>query len=280
MSNDQGKNPGSNNKNEQSLWDKVFGANGLVGLFAVLVPLAALLYATHTWPFSHSSGATTTPEIQGSSPGIPTNMTPTPSYSSSPNSSDSPPKPNRPVNLKSALLPSEILSSAAYVTSESTDLSKVTGMCGAPVYGATVTADEQIVDHQHGVALDEVLVSWRSAADAGQNVTSNRQAVDQSASGSCSLSLSGSTATYTGDYQGSPPSNCPSPGQYFATVVSISFSSSAYPELPESGYVVEAQCGDIITWLRVYGGFGNSITQQTADGYLSSAIQKLDSANS
>lgn len=278
MSNDQGKNPGSNNKDEQSLWDKVFGANGLVGLFAVLVPLAALLYATHTWPFSDRSGATATPEIQGSSRGIQTNITPTPPYSSSPNSSNSPPKPNRPVNLRSALLPSEILSSAAYVTSESTDLSKVTGMCGAPVSGATATADEQMVDHQQGVALDEVLVSWRSVADAAQNVTSNRQAVDQS--GSCSLSLSGSTATYTGDNQGSPPSSCLNPGQYFATAVNISFSSSAFPEPPESGYVAEAQCGSTIIWIRVYGSFGNSITQQTADGYLSSAIEKLDSANS
>src|ERR1700730_157955 len=175
MSNDQGKNPGSNNKHERSLWDKVFGANGLVGLVAVLVPLAALLYATHTWPFSDSSGGTT-PEIQGSSPSIQTGITPTSPYSSSTSSSGSPPKPNHPINLRGALLPYTILSSVAYVASESTDLSKVTGMCGAPVYGATATADEQIVDHQHGVALDEVLVSWRSTADAGQNVTSNRQA--------------------------------------------------------------------------------------------------------
>jgi hypothetical protein len=277
MSNDQGKNP-SSNKHEQSWWDKVFGANGLVGLFAVLVPLAALLYATHTWPFSNKangSGTTTTPVNLGSSPSIHTNVTPNPS---SPDPSNSPSKPNGPVNLMNALLSSGILSSAAYVESESTDLSKVTGICGAPVYGATATADEQIVDNQHGVALDEVLVSWRSAADAGQNVISNRQAVDQS--GSCSVSSSGSTATYTGDYQGSPPSSCLKPGQYFATTVSISFSSSAYPELPESGYVAEAQCGNTIIWIRAYGSYGNSITQQTADGYLSAAYTKLDSTNS
>jgi hypothetical protein len=271
MSNDQGKNPVSNNKHEQSLWDKVFGTNGLVGLFAVLVPLTALLYATHTWPFSDGSGPTPTPEIGGSSLG-----TPTQSYSSAPNPSDSP-KPNRPVNLRNALLPSTILSSVAYVTSESTDLSKVTGICGAPVYGATAAADEEIVDHQQGVALDEVLVSWRSIADAAQNVTSNRQAVDQS--GSCSISVSGSTSTYTGDNQGSPPSSCLNPGRYFGTAVNISFSSTSLPELPESGYVAQAQCGNTIIWIRAYGGFGNSITQQTADGYLSSAFEKLDSTN-
>jgi hypothetical protein len=272
MSNDQGKKPVSNNKHEQSLWDKVFGANGLVGLFAVLVPLAALLYATHTWPFSGSPGPTPTP----SSLGTPTNTTPTPSYSSSPNPSNSP-KPNRPVNLRNALLPSSILSSVAYVTSESTDLSKVTGICGAPVYGATAAADEEIVDHQQGVALDEVIVSWRSIADAAQNVTSNRQAVDQS--GSCSISVSGSTATYTGDNPGSPPSSCLNPGQYFGTAVSISFSSTSFPEPPESGYVAQAQCGNTIIWIRAYGSFGNSITQQTANGYLSSAFETLDSTN-
>lgn len=208
---------------------------------------------------------------------------PSPNQPSSPNSSfpdpsRSPTLQNPPANLTSALLPSSTLSSAAYVVSKGTDLSKIKEVCGAPVYGATATAYEQMVDHQSGTALEEALVTWGSASDAGQAITSNRQAVDQS--GSCSFTASGSTATYTGDYQGSPPSSCVSPGQYFATAVSISFSSSALPELPESGYVVEAQCGATTIWIRIYGGFANSLTQQTADGYLSSAIDNLDSTNS
>lgn len=204
--------------------------------------------------------------------------TPTSPNTSSPATSHPPPLQKTPVNLTGALLPSGTLSSAAYIASKGTDLSKIKEVCGAPVYGTTATAYEQIVDHQAGTALEEALVTWGSASEAAQAITSNRQAVDQS--GACSFSASGSTTTYTGDYQGSPPSSCVSPGQYFATAVSISFSSSAIPALPESGYVVEAQCGATTIWIRVYGGFDNSITQQTADGYLSSAIDNLDSANS
>jgi hypothetical protein len=203
---------------------------------------------------------------------------------SSPNSSSHAPSPsptlqNPPANLTSALLPSSTLSSAAYIVSKGTDLSKTKEICGAPVYGATATAYEQMVDHQSGTALEEALVTWASASDAGQAVTSNRQAVDQNPSEGCSLTGSGSTATYMGDDEGSPPSSCASPGQYFATTVTISFSSSGLAELPESGYVVEAQCGATTISIRVYGGFANSITQQTADGYLSSAIGNLDSAH-
>lgn len=208
------------------------------------------------------------------SPNPPSNITPTSPNSTPPNQAN----PYSTAQLQASLLSSGTIGSAAIVQSTGTDLSQIGEICGGPVSGDTATAFETIEDQQTGTILDEELVSWQSAADAGQAITDNRQAVDQR--GSCPFTSSGTTATYTGDNPGSPPSSCVHPGQYFSTVVSISFSSSTFPEPPDSGYVTEAQCGATTIWVRVYGAFGSGITQQTADGYLSSAIGKLDSTNS
>lgn len=54
-------------KQGQSWWDRIFGANGLVGLIAVLVALAPFLYTSHMWPFADdSSGHAAVPRIQAS----------------------------------------------------------------------------------------------------------------------------------------------------------------------------------------------------------------------
>lgn len=198
--------------------------------------------------------------------------TPTPTLSNSPTPS---PTNLPPVNLQKALLSSGALGSAATVQSAGTDLSQIGEICGAPVSGDTNTAFETIQDQQTGTILTEALVSWRSASDAGQAVTNNRQAVDQS--GSCSFTSSGVTAVYTGDNAGSPPSSCVSPGQYFATQVNVSSPSFTFPYF---GFTVEAQCGATTIFIRVYSDQPGAITQQTADGYLSSAIGKLDSTTS
>jgi hypothetical protein len=198
--------------------------------------------------------------------------TPTPTFSNSPTPSPT----NLPhVNLQNALLFSGALGPAATVQSSGTDLSQIGEICGAPVSGDTNTAYETIQDQQSGTFLTEALVEWRSASDAGQGVTNNRQAVDQS--GSCSLASSGVTAVYAGDDPGSPPSSCVSPGQYFATQVNVSSPSSV---LSYFGYTVDVRCGTTTIFIRVFSDLPGAITQQTTDGYLSSAIGKLDSASS
>lgn len=197
--------------------------------------------------------------------------TPTPPNPTFTNSSTPPP-----VNLESALLSTEILGSTAIITQPTgTNLSQEEALCGGPLPGATATAFETIENHQNDTYLTESLISWRSAADAGQSITINRQAVDQS--GSCSFASSGETAVYTGDAAGSPPSSCVSPGQYFATQITVSSPSII---LPYNGFVVEAQCGTITIFIRIFSDQIGAITQQTADSYLSSAIGKLDSTTS
>jgi hypothetical protein len=194
--------------------------------------------------------------------------TPTPTFSNSPTSSPT----NLPhANLQSALLTSGALGPAAAVQSSGTDLSQIGEICGAPVSGDTNTAYEAIYDQQTGTFLTEALVEWRTASDAGQSVTNNRQAVDQS--GSCSLTSSGVTAVYTGDSPGSPPSSCVSPGQYFATQVNVSSPTSVSTYF---GWTIDVQCGTTTIFIRAYGDLPGTVTQQAAGGYLSSAIGKLD----
>ncbi len=225
--------------------------SAIVALVGLLAGGTAVIVKVVTPPHNPPSGIKTTP---GPKPD------PSPSHSPSP------------VNLQSALLSSEALGSAAIVQSTGTNLSQIAAICGGPLSGDTATAYESIVNQQSGTVLSEALISWQSAADAGQAITNNRQAVDQS--GSCSVVYSGATGEFTGDDAGSPPSSCESPGQYFATQIEVSSPSST---LPYFGFTVQAQCGTTTISVRVYSDLPGAITQQTADGYLSSAIGKLDS---
>lgn len=194
--------------------------------------------------------------------------TPTPPHSTSPNS----PSPFTSAQLQSALLSSETVGSTATVESSGTDVSTLETTCGGPRTGATATAYESINDQQTGTFLAETITSWDRAADAGQAIKVDRQAVDQS--GSCSITSSGATEEYSGDDAGSPPSSCVSPGQYFATQINTTSSSFASPY---NGFFIQAQCGTTTITVKIESDLPGGITQQSADGYLSSAIGKLDS---
>jgi hypothetical protein len=172
--------------------------------------------------------------------------------------------------LKQALLPAQVLSSVAIVSSKGTDLSQISELCGAPVNGATATAYEDINDNQNGQFLVETLTAWDSTADASQSIVDARQAVDRS--GNCSVTTSGVTQQFTGDYAGSPPSACVNAGQYLASMASAS-SSSSFSLF--QGYIVAVQCGLITITVKVESN--TFITQDTADGYLSSAAGQLAS---
>ena len=57
------------NKPQQSLWEKIFGTNGIVGLFVAVVGLATFLYTAHIWPFSvHPDGSEANSGSQGTRP--------------------------------------------------------------------------------------------------------------------------------------------------------------------------------------------------------------------
>lgn len=226
------------------------------GLAALIVAIASLLIG----------GAAVSGTIF-TSPKSTSSTTPGPSESKSESSSASP-APS--VSLKNALLSSGEVSSAAIVQSTGTDLSQISAICGGPDSGDTAAAYETIEDQQTDTYLTEALVTWDSAVDAGKAITANRQAVDQN--GGCSYTTNRETAQYTGDYAGSPPTSCLNPGQYFATGIEVTSSSFA---IPYSGFVIEARCGAATIFVRVYSQ-SETITQQTADGYLSAAIGQLD----
>jgi hypothetical protein len=176
--------------------------------------------------------------------------------------------------LEQALLPTDTLGSGGSISGKGTDLSKIGLICGGPLPGATAAAYETIVDNQTGQFLNETLTAWDNAADARNASMMNHQAIDQK--GSCTLSNSGETATYTGDYAGSPPSSCTS-GQYLATGATLSSPSlvSSY-----SGYLVGTLCGTVSVVVSVETDLlFPTITQGIADGYLNTAVDSLESAS-
>jgi hypothetical protein len=203
---------------------------------------------------------------------------PTPSVIiTSPSSGSSPvvttPATVPPAQLTQALLPAQTLGPTATVNTKGTDLSQITGICGAPLpSGAQVTAFELLQDSQTNQNLTEIIVDWGTAADAGTAITDNRTAVDQS--GSCSYTSSNETTKYEGDYSASPPSSCSNPGKYLDTQVFVTSSSLFSPGLI-SGFNVEVQCGTFTIVIQAEGAPGAGVDQGTADGYLSNAVGRF-----
>jgi hypothetical protein len=259
-----GQPPPKKDQEKQSLSDalqKWLSTTG--GLITAGVAVAGLLIG----------GTVVTVKVITPSPTVTSHQPVTPGTTPPNSTPPNPPHP-APAKLANALLPVGVLGSAALMQAHGTDLSTVSGICGGPTTGATSIAYEAIQNNQQGMFLNEILISWGSAQDASQAITNDRQAVDRS--GSCSNAVSGSTETYTGDYSGAPPSSCESPGQYLATSVETTSPSAA---LPYQGFLVEAQCGTTTITAKVESNLPG-VTQQTADGFLSQAIGKLDSATS
>lgn len=193
--------------------------------------------------------------------------------SSSPAKGSGPSKVKLSAQLEQALLPAGTLGSGSSISGEGTNLSKIQLICGGPLPGATATAYETIVNNQTGQFLDEALTAWDNAADARNVSMMNHQAINQK--GTCTLSDSGETATYTGDYTGSPPSGCSS-RQYLATAATLSSPSLTSPY---SGYLVGTLCGTISVVVSVETDLIiPAITQGIADGYLNTAADGLESA--
>jgi hypothetical protein len=255
-------------------------ATGIVSLVVALVALSAGGAAVIILPSPKPSPSKTE--------GIPSptfSNTPSPTFSNTPNptfsNTPSPTSSNSlgpfdTSQLKNALLSSKVLGSTATVTSTSTSLSQLRMICGEHGDGATAVAFETIGDKQTGMILSETLVSWRSAADAGRAIAIDREAVTGSGSGSCSYTSSGTAVVYTGDYAGHPPSICRSPGdpgQYFGTQIFVT-PPSVTPQY--FGFLAQVQCGATTISVQVENDVAGVISQPSLNGYLSSAIDKLE----
>jgi hypothetical protein len=228
------------------------------GLATILAAIIAVVVVHPSPGASNAAGpATSSPTLSALG-----QSSPAPS-GSSPSASGS--------QLEQALLPTDTLGPGGSITAAGTDLSKIGLICGGPLPGATATAYETIVDNQSGQILTETLTAWDNAAAARDAGMMNHQALDQN--GSCSFSNSGATITYSGDYSGSPPSSCTG-GQYLATGAALSSPSlvSSY-----SGYLVGALCGTVSVVVSIESDLP-VISQRTADGYLNTAAENLESA--
>jgi hypothetical protein len=173
--------------------------------------------------------------------------------------------------LTQGLLPASALGPGAVISGAGTDLSKIGLICGGSLTGAKATAYETILDNQTGQFLNETLTAWDNVTDASNGNRLNHQAIDSN--GSCSVSNSGQTATYTGDYPGPSPTGC-SGDQYLATAATLT-SPSMFT--PYQGFLVGTLCGTVSVVVAVESDLPG-VTQQTTDGYESTAAQDLQSA--
>ena len=171
--------------------------------------------------------------------------------------------------LTRALLPAQALGAGATVTNSGTDLADVVGLCGNPLPdGARLTAYETLQDSQTGQYLEDYLIEWDNPGDAAVLISNDHAALDKT--GSCSYGSGGQRVEFAGDEAGSAPQECGS-GQYVATQVSI-------PSGSLSGFHTSAQCGLYTISVTIFGGAGSTVNHETADGYLSSAVGRLQQA--
>ena len=168
--------------------------------------------------------------------------------------------------LTRALLPAQALGAGATVRNSGTDLADVVALCGDPLPGgARLTAYETLQDGQTGQYLEEFIIEWDNPADAAVLISNDHAALDKT--GSCSYGSGGQRLEFAGDEAGSAPHECGN-GQYVATQVSI-------PSASLSGFHASAQCGLYTISVTIFGGAGSTVNHETADGYLSSAVGRL-----
>jgi hypothetical protein len=170
--------------------------------------------------------------------------------------------------LAHALLPAQALGGGAIIRNSGTDLADLSTLCGDPLPGGgRLTAYETLQDGQTGQYLQEVIIEWDSSGDAAGDISNDRAAIGQR--GHCSSRAGGQTAQSVGLEPGSAPRECAN-GQYVATQLSIRSAS-----LSLLGYDASAQCGLYTISATILGGAGSTVNHDTVDGYLSSAVAKL-----
>ena len=126
-------------------------------------------------------------------------------------------------------------------------------------------AYETLQDSQTGQYLEEFIIEWDNSGDAGGLISNDHAALDKT--GSCSYGSGGQRLEFAGDEVGSAPPEC-GDGQYVATQVSI-------PSESLSGFHASAQCGLYTISATIFGGAGSTVSHATADGFLSSAVGRL-----
>ena len=168
--------------------------------------------------------------------------------------------------LTQALLPAQALGAGAAGINSGTDLAAVVGLCGDPLPGgARLTAYETLQDGQAGQYLEEFIIEWDSPRDAAVLISNDHAALDKT--GRCSYGSGGQKVEFAGDESGTVPQECGN-SLYVATQVSI-------PSVPLSGSHASAQCGLYTISVTILGGAGSTVDHETADGYLSGAVGRL-----
>jgi hypothetical protein len=172
--------------------------------------------------------------------------------------------------LNKTLLPAESLGPRAVANYFNTDLSKVTGICGAaPPDGAELTAGKILLDSPNGDIFSEGITAWGSAKEAAQAISNDISSVGQSG---CSISNNGNTEQYNGIFPGPAPQGC-TKGAYLATDATF----GSY-----TGFHVEVACGiftigvESVASLPAIGSAPGS--EDAANGYLNNIVGRLMTA--
>jgi hypothetical protein len=170
--------------------------------------------------------------------------------------------------LTRALLPAQALGADATIRNSGTNPAGLDTLCGGPLPGgARRAAYETLQDAQTGQYLEDVVIEWDNSGDAARLISDDRAPIKLR--GDCGSSSAGQTMKSVGLGPGSAPRECAN-GQYVATQLSIRSAS-----LSLSGYDASAQCGLYTISATIFGGAGSKVDNETADGYLSSAVAKL-----
>lgn len=271
----------SGSKQEQSWWDKVFGTGGLVGLIAVLVPLASFLHATHTWPFSDkpsSSGAT--PGTQAST------VQPRPSSSVTAHAT----KPSAMSQsaaqsaVDTALLKQTDLASGS-LASAFGDMQGIPTLSGSDFqcqpsgqppklatvqswFGTNGITDSQAVqdNNTNYATADERINAYNN-----NDTSTLAQYLDryQAARNNCTDSFNGLTVIY--QVMSGAPSLC---DQSFVTTGTISGNPIA-----DYGYEAFIRCGNLYAYVAIIIGSTSNISQSAVYGLFETAANKLRDAN-
>jgi len=238
------------------------------GVVSAVTPVIIALvgHKTTSPPSRPSPGAAPTSALSSPGTRIPPSMTDSPAMPHGSVTAD----PAR-IDLRSALLRAS--SQTATLVQSGTDLSILSTICGGSVSGATATAYELFNDQQEGWFVGETITSWRSVIAAGQFIEADRRGPQ---TGRCVTHPSNGTDTFTAGRAESPPPSCQRPGLYSGAKVDTVVHS---PRSKYSGYIVEAQCGDITISVSVESK-EQAVTQATADGDLNQAISQLNSVMS
>ncbi|WP_322770201.1 effector-associated domain EAD1-containing protein [Frankia sp. Cr1] len=172
-------------------------------------------------------------------------------------------------DLEQALLPADELGTGTNRTPV-LNLTPIAEICGASVTENVTEAVGEDLEKSRGdniepLSLREIIVSWRTVADAEHYIEDNRNAVEDTAAGSCDLPANDTSYRFSGNFPVNPPAHPASPGQWFQAQVSRIDGSWA------NGYFTVIQYERFTIQIFALSGYGD-VSATRMGGFLDKAV--------